>query len=102
MWLCRNALRALRAVKIVPRSEFDDPRPYEREFQGIKNFEPISRTHEGFVDILQVGRNDAEGYFYYVMELAENAGEAVRTLALTEIDPPVLTKTDPSGGSGER
>ena len=23
-------------------------------------------------------------------------------LALSEIDPPVLTKTDPSGGSGER
>jgi serine/threonine protein kinase/Flp pilus assembly protein TadD len=74
VWLCRNALDALRAVKIVRRSEFDDERPYEREFNGIKNFEPISRTHEGFIDILQVGRNNEEGYFYYVMELADNQG----------------------------
>lgn len=74
VWLCRNTLGTLRAVKIVRRSEFDDDRPYEREFQGIKNFEPISHTHEGFVDILQVGRNDIEGYFYYVMELADPLG----------------------------
>ena len=71
VWLCRNALGALRAVKIVRRAKFDDDRPYEREFNGIRSFEPISRTHEGFVDILQVGRNDAEGWFYYVMELAD-------------------------------
>jgi hypothetical protein len=59
VWLCRNALGSLRAVKIVRRSEFDDHRPYDREFDGIRRFEPISRTHEGFVDILQLGRNDA-------------------------------------------
>src|SRR5438046_2769309 len=69
VWLGRNSLGSLRAVKIVRRAEFDDDRPYEREFSGIRKFEPISRTHEGFVDLLQVGRNDAEGWFYYVMEL---------------------------------
>ena len=36
--------------------------------------EPVSRSHEGFVDILQIGRNNREGYFYYVMELADPAG----------------------------
>jgi tetratricopeptide (TPR) repeat protein len=71
VWLCRNALGALRAVKIVRRAEFEDERPYEREFGGIRKFEPISRSHEGFVDLLQVGRNDTEGWFYYVMELAD-------------------------------
>lgn len=84
VWLCRNALGALRAVKIVRRAEFDDERPYEREFNGIRKFEPISRTHEGLVDLLQVGRNDSEGWFYYVMELADNANGSnysPRTLA---------------------
>jgi serine/threonine protein kinase len=71
VWLGRNALGTLRAVKIVRRDEFDDDRPYEREFAGIRKFEPISRSHEGFVDLLQVGRNDTEGWFYYVMELAD-------------------------------
>ena len=30
-------------------------------------------SNEGFIDILQIGRNDADGYFYYVMELADDA-----------------------------
>ena len=64
---------AYRAVKIVYRANFEEAGPYEREFAGIKRFEPISRSSEGLVDILHVGQNDAEGYFYYVMELADNA-----------------------------
>ena len=35
-------------------------------------FEPISRAHDGFVDILHVGRSVAGGFFYYVMELADD------------------------------
>ena len=72
VWLARSTLGTLRAVKMVYRSRFDSDRPYEREFSGIQRFEPISRSHEGLVDILHVGRNDAEGFFYYVMELADD------------------------------
>jgi len=83
VWLARNALGAYRAVKVVHQKSFESERPYEREFSGIKRFEPISRSHEGFVYILQVGRNQAQGYFYYVMELADdaNAGVAADTSA---------------------
>ena len=75
VWLARNVLGTLRAVKLVFRHAFDSERPYEREFSGILKFEPVSRTHPGFVDILQVGRNDPAGYFYYVMELADDASQ---------------------------
>src|SRR5882672_9668828 len=71
VWLARNVMGTFRAVKIVYRKTFDHDRPYEREFKGIQKFEPISRSHEGLVDILQIGRGD--GYFYYVMELADDA-----------------------------
>jgi serine/threonine protein kinase len=71
VWLARNILGGWRAVKIVYRNSFDHDRPFEREFAGIQKFEPISRTHESQVDILHVGRGD--GYFYYVMELADDA-----------------------------
>lgn len=73
VWLARNALGTWRAVKIVYRDNFKDARPYEREFAGIRSFEPLSRSDEGFVDILQVGRDDLGGWFYYVMELADDA-----------------------------
>jgi WD40 repeat protein len=74
VWLARNVTGAFRAVKIVYRYRFADDRPYEREFKGITRFEPISRSNEGLVDILQVGRDEQAGCFYYVMELADCAG----------------------------
>src|SRR5215475_6545416 len=72
VWIARNRLGAYRAVKIVHRDSFEHDRPFEREFAGINAFEPVSRSHEGLVDLLQVGRDDAAGYFYYVMELADD------------------------------
>jgi formylglycine-generating enzyme required for sulfatase activity len=73
IWLARSLTGAWRAVKIVERSRFDDERSFEREFDGMARFEPVSREHEGFVDILHVGRSDDGGFFYYVMELADDA-----------------------------
>jgi hypothetical protein len=70
VWLARNVMGTYRAVKIVYRAAFEHARPFEREFNGIQKFEPISRSHDGFVDILQIGRTD--DYFYYVMELADD------------------------------
>jgi WD40 repeat protein len=73
VWLARSALGTFRAIKIIYRDRFDDERPYQREFNGILKYEPISRTHEGLIAVLHVGRNDNAGCFYYVMELADNA-----------------------------
>jgi serine/threonine protein kinase len=95
VWLAKNALGTYRAVKIIFKKSFKWDKPYEDEFHGILKFEPISRLHDGLVDVLQVGRNEASEYFYYVMELGDDvsAGQAVnpeqykpRTLAhdLTE------------------
>ncbi|MBI4326407.1 MAG: protein kinase [Chloroflexi bacterium] len=72
IWLARNVMGTYRAVKILYRKNFEREHPFEREFVGIQKFEPVSRSHDGFMDILQVGRNDAAGYFYYVMELADD------------------------------
>ena len=73
VWLARNVVGTYRAVKVVYRKTFEHDRPYEREFGGMQKFEPVSRTHEGLVNVLQIGRNDPAGYFYYIMELADDA-----------------------------
>jgi WD40 repeat protein len=73
VWLAQNVMGTYRGVKVVYRSSFDDDGPYEREFAGIRKFEPISRSHESQLDLLHIGRNDAAGCFYYVMELADDA-----------------------------
>lgn len=73
VWLARNVLGTFRAVKLVFRDSFSSEEPYEREFRGIQRFEPVSRSHDGLVDLLQAGRDDRRGCFYYVMELADDA-----------------------------
>lgn len=73
VWLARSVTGILRAVKVVWRCNFDHDRTYEREFAGLRKFEPLSRRHDGLVDILHIGRNDEAGYFFYVMELADDA-----------------------------
>ena len=72
VWMMRSSGGLFRAVKIVMRDRFHEQRPFERELEGVSRFEPISREHPGFVDILQVGHHLEEGYFYYVMELGDD------------------------------
>src|SRR5436305_11541235 len=70
IWLARTVTGAFRAVKVVYRSTFESERAFLREFEGMSVFEPISRGHAGFINILHVGRT-AE-YLYYSMELADD------------------------------
>lgn len=82
IWLARSITGPWRAVKIVDRRTFESEKAFQREFEGMAKFEPFSREHAGFVDILHVGRDDGGDFFYYVMELADDHvhGE--------QIDPP--------------
>jgi WD40 repeat protein len=97
VWLACNVMGALRAVKIIRREQFESERPYEREFAGIQRYEPVSRTSGGLVHVLHVGRNDAEGYFYYVTELADDAlsGQVSHQLPVIS-NPSSGAATDPS------
>lgn len=75
VWLAQSVTGALRAVKIVWREDFELTRTFHREFQGIQQFEPISRGHPCLVHILHVGWNEQRGFYYCVMELADDAEE---------------------------
>jgi TolB-like protein/predicted Zn-dependent protease len=78
VWLARNIVGTYRAVKIIHRRAFRDDEAFEREFSGLRRFEPVSREHDGFVAILHVGRDRADSFFYYVMELADDDANADR------------------------
>ncbi len=79
VWLARNAIGAYHAVKITRRAGFPAEEPYEREFHGIQKFMPISRSHQGFVHILHVGRDDEQRLFYCIMEAGDDktAGQKI-------------------------
>ncbi len=73
VWLARGVTGALRAVKVLWREDFEDERGFEREFEGILKYEPVSRDHPGLVNVLHVGRSlGAPAFYYYVMELGDD------------------------------
>jgi CHASE2 domain-containing sensor protein len=71
----RNALGELQALKEVVREKFVEKHGsadlYEREFEGLKNYMPISSRHPGLLHIGYVNRNDEEGFYFYVMDLGD-------------------------------
>lgn len=72
VWLARNAIGAYRAIKIVRKAASQSGKHFAHEFTGVIKFEPVSRLHDGLMDILQVGVVEAAGYFYCVMEVADD------------------------------
>jgi len=80
VWLAENTtLHKLRAIKFVRRDAFEGGRVFEREFNGVKSFDEVSRRHEGLVAILHVGEAPDGQCFYYVMELADDANATAGT-----------------------
>jgi hypothetical protein len=95
VWLARGVTGALRAVKVVWREDFEDERGFEREFEGILKFEPISRDHPALVNILHVGRGTYGGaFYYYVMELGDDVSTG-RDINPIEYQPRTLRGDQP-------
>jgi serine/threonine protein kinase len=72
VWLARNIIGSFHAAKFVHRRHFPEAAPFEREFNGIRRFTPLSRGHAGLVQVLHIGRNKDPECIYYVMELADD------------------------------
>jgi len=71
VWLARNASGQWRALKVVYLANFDQNLdPYEREFNGIKKYQPVSDKHPGLLRVDFVSEKQG-GCFYYVMELGD-------------------------------
>ncbi len=71
VWIVRNAIGQMQALKVVYLSKFDNNTdPFDREFAGISRYKPISDRHPGLLRVDFVSRK-REGYFYYVKELGD-------------------------------
>jgi serine/threonine protein kinase/formylglycine-generating enzyme required for sulfatase activity len=91
VWLAQSVTGALRAVKIVWREDFELTKTFHREFEGIQQFEPISRGHPCLVHILHVGWNEQRGFYYCVMELADDAEQGANIPDVQTYVPRTLT-----------
>lgn len=74
VWIAADRLGGLKAVKIVRQVSYGSAEPFRREFRGVEHYTPLSRKHPGLVQVLHVGLDPNGSAFYYVMELADDAG----------------------------
>jgi catechol 2,3-dioxygenase-like lactoylglutathione lyase family enzyme len=72
VWLARARPGDLVAVKVVFDESFAADQPFKRALEGLRRFEPISRSYDSQLKILHVGIRPEHGCFYYVMELADD------------------------------
>lgn len=72
VWLARNKAGQWRALKVIYLAKFEDnPGPYEREYNGVKKYQPISDQHPGLLHVDFVSKK-YPGHFYYAMELGDS------------------------------
>ncbi len=71
VWLAKNAIGQWQALKVVYASNFSEAGPYDREFNGVSRYKPVSDKNPSLlrVDFVSTKRPD---YFYYVMELGDS------------------------------
>ena len=73
VWLARTRAGEWRALKVIYLAKLDNhPDPYEREFTGIQQYQPVSDQHPGLLRVEYVSPKHKAGYFFYVMELADS------------------------------
>ena len=71
VWIALDATNSPCALKIIHKRRTKEEL-FWKEFKGVQNYLPISRSNLGLVTILHVGVSEDDSFFYYTMELADN------------------------------
>ena len=71
VWVAMDATDSPCAIKIIYKRKSKKDL-FWKEFEGVKNYLPISRSNLGLVTILHVGKSDDDCFYYYTMELADD------------------------------
>ena len=71
VWVAMDATDSPCAIKIIYKKK-SKKALFWKEFEGVKNYLPISRSNLGLVTILHVGKSEDDSYYYYTMELADD------------------------------
>lgn len=75
VWVALDATGSPCALKIIYKGESNDD-VFWKEFEGVRNYLPVSRSNLGLVTILHVGKDPENSFYYYTMELADNSDDS--------------------------
>ncbi|MHB9008615.1 MAG: protein kinase family protein [Limisphaerales bacterium] len=72
VWLALNAMDKWCAVKVVYRDALDG-HAYDQEFRGLRRYDDLAGIDASLMPVKNVGEDPDRGFFYYAMELADDA-----------------------------
>ncbi len=72
IWMGRDVLGLHRAIKIIRHENSSSLESYQAEYHGLQHYAPFSRKYEGLIEIHHVGIREQDGFYYYVMDLADD------------------------------
>jgi CHASE2 domain-containing sensor protein len=79
VWLARAKTGEWHAVKAIYRARLGDSHePFDREYHGVKKYQPISGLHPGLLKIVFVSEIKPD-HFYYIMELGDSVADGWET-----------------------
>jgi CHASE2 domain-containing sensor protein len=79
VWLARAKTGGWHAIKAIYRSRLGDhAEPFDREYHGVKKYQPISGLHPGLLKVDFVSEIAAD-HFYYIMELGDSLADGWET-----------------------
>ncbi len=76
VYLVRDVTGTMLALKVVRRGEGVDYGLYDREYNSLCSYRPLSGKHPNLLTILHIGLDEDNGFFYYTMPLADNLAGA--------------------------
>lgn len=74
VWIALDATGSACALKVIYKGESKEG-VFWKEFDGVTKYLPVSRSNLGLVTILHVGKDPKKSFYYYTMELADNANK---------------------------
>jgi len=72
IWMGRDVLGLHRAIKVIRYENSSSLESYQAEYHGLRHYAPFSRKYEGLIEIHHVGIREQDGFYYYVMDLADD------------------------------
>jgi serine/threonine protein kinase len=73
VWLAQDMCGLFYGVKVIYRTNLNHPDAEAREFAGLRHYLGVSRENENLVQIYFIGRALDHRFFYYAMDLADDA-----------------------------
>jgi serine/threonine protein kinase len=71
VFLVKNQIGRLRALKVIWRKKFSRKDHFEKEFEGIRKYEKVALESEFLISILHIGGSPKDEFYYYIMEAAD-------------------------------